>query len=175
MTPINPGHALRSLFHGLVEQVFMGELGICSPRLTEYLGDMLVDFVHMDRIFRMRSVDGSTIRDVSRVEAEAFLGPEIDVGTRTRIVNRFIGDFTLFWAGVYPENLRPVRGGGDRLRLYLVQGKRSYGIASELSASDGIPPAGLLRELSAEFECCVHGLSRVRSNWQQFSGPTREN
>jgi hypothetical protein len=125
--------------------------------------------VHVDGIYRMRTVSGEAIRDISRVEAEAHFGPDVDSTTRSRLINRYIGDFTLFWTGVYPESLRLPRRGVDRLHGYLIQGKRSYGIASELSGEETEPPAMLLRQLSREFECCVHGLHLVREGWQRLS------
>ena len=165
---ISPGHPLRRLFGGLVEQVFMIEMGICDTQLTDYLGAMLGDFVHVDAIFRLHTVDGGVIREVSQAEAEAYLGPEIDGTLRTRLINRYIGDFTLFWTGVYPESLRGRGAGVDRLHEYLLQGRRSYGIASELSGARTEPPATLLRKLSDEFECCVHGLRLVRAGWERI-------
>jgi len=104
--------SLQRTFAGLVEQVFMADVGICQPQVTEYVSRILTDFVHIDEIFRMRGVDGQTIREVSRVEAEAYLGPEIQGTQRTRLINRYIGDFTLFWTGVYPESLRRPRACG---------------------------------------------------------------
>ncbi len=166
---ISPGHPLRKLFSGLVEQVFMADMGICDLQLTEYLGEMLLDFVHVDRIYCMRNVSGEAIREISRLEAEAYLGPSTDCSARSRLINRYIGDFTLFWAGIYPESLRPPRVGVDRLHVYLIQGKRSYGIASELSRAESDPPATLLRCLSDEFEYCVHGLHLVRDSWERLS------
>lgn len=158
-------HPLRRLFGGLVEQVFMTDLGVCDTRLTTYLSELLCDFVHVDQIYQLHRVDGSTIREVSQMEADAFLGPHPESSARARLVNRFIGDFTLFWAGLYPEALRPRRSGADRLREYLLQGKRSYHIAGDLSEGDSRPPAEVLRRLSQEFECCVHGLQLVRSHF----------
>lgn len=158
-------HPLRRLFDGLVEQVFMVEVGICNPRLTHYLGDLLADFVHVDHIFRLREVSGQTICELSRMEADAWLGPQVAGTQRAALVNRYIGDFTLFWAGVYPETLRERVAGADRLHEFVLQGKRSYGIAGELIGSDSDPPGSLLRELSHEFESCVHGLSLVRRGW----------
>jgi hypothetical protein len=174
VSKISPSHPLRRLFGGLVEQVFMIEMGICDTRLTDYLSAMLGDFVHVDAIFRLRSVDGEVIREVSRAEAEAYLGPEIDGTMRTRLINRYIGDFTLFWTGVYPESLRRRGAGVDRLREYLLQGRRSYGIASELSGAQTEPPAALLRKLSDEFESCVHGLHLVREGWQRLDPTLRQ-
>jgi len=167
------GHALRRLFDGLVEQVFMIEMGICDTRLTGYLSALLNDFVHIDVIYRLHTVDGEVIREVSQAEADAYLGPEIDDTARTRLVNRYIGDFTLFWTGVYPESLRPRCAGVDRLREYLLRGRRSYGIASELSGEHAKPPAALLRRLSDEFESCVHGLHLVREGWEQLDPTLR--
>lgn len=158
-------HPLRQLFRGLVEQVFMVELGICDPPLTDYMAGMLTDFVHVDQIYRMRAVNGEAIREVSRIEAEAYLGPDVAGTQRACVVNRFIGDFTLFWTGVYPEALRARRAGADRLQEYMLQGKRSYGIASELAPPDAAPLPALLRELSDRFEYCVHGLNLVRRCW----------
>ncbi len=172
---ISAGHPLARLFQGTVEQVFQTEVGLCDPRVIDYLGGMLLEFVHMDRIYSLRTVDGQVIREVSRFEAEAYLGEGVSGTTRTRLVNRFIGDFTLFWAGVYPEALQPRNAGVDRLREFMLQGKRSYGIASELSESDTYPPADLLRALSVEFEACVHGLHLVRASWKELAQHGRPN
>ena len=152
----------------------MTELGICEPGLTDYLSGMLSEFVHVDWIYRMRAPDGRRLRELSEIEAEAHLGPDVDELTRKRIVYRYMGDLTLFWAGVYPEQLRPRRG-PDRLYAYVAHGKRSYGIASELSPAEAFPPARLLRQLSEEFECCVHGLRRVRAQWEHLGRPESGN
>lgn len=172
VSKIAKGHPLRRLFGGLVEQVFMTELGICDPRLTDYVGGLLGDFVHVDAIFRLRTVDGTVIREISQAEADAYLGPEVGGTLRRRLINRYIGDFTLFWSGVYPESLRRRRG-VDRLHEYVVQGRRCYGIASELSDEQVEPPAALLRKLSEEFESCVHGLHLVRESWRQVAPTAR--
>jgi hypothetical protein len=172
---IDARHPLRDFFAGLVEQVFMTDLGVCSPALSEYLSELLVDFIHVDEIYRMRTIDGQVIRELSRIQAEAYLGPGIDATRRNRLVNKYIGDFTLFWTGLYPEQLRPRVAQVDRLREYLLQGKRSYGIASELSDERARPPATVLRELSAQFEYCVHGLYLVRESWRQAQGEARRN
>lgn len=161
--------SLHRLFEGLVEQVFETQIGICDPRLNAYLSDLLTDFVHTDRIHRLRNCDGHAIREVSRMEAEALLPNVTRPSERTCVINRYIGDYTLFWTGIFPENLRPRHQyGADRLREYLLQGKRSYGIASELTEPDADPPAMLLANLSEQFECCVHGLHLVRENMAQL-------
>lgn len=167
MSNIGPEHPLRKYFAGLVEQAFITEMGIAEPALTEYLGDLLTEFIHVDQIYRLRRVDGCVIREISRMEAEATLRGDVNELARKRLINRYIGDFTLFWTGLYPETLRSRRS--DRLGEYLAQGKRGYIIASELSDADAEPPANLLHQLSAEFEYCVHGLHLVRENWDRLS------
>ena len=171
--PLN-NHPLRKLFAGLIEHVFNAELGVCDPRLTDYLGELLTDFVHVDHIYRLRNVDGDAIREVSRMQAEAVLVDIHDETARTRQIHRYIGDFTLFWSGVYPESLR-LRGAGRRLDEYLVQGKRGYEIAGELTRPGDRPGAEMLHKLSCEFEMCVHGLHLVRENWLQLTQPNQDN
>ncbi len=173
---LQPGHPLRKLFSGLVEQVFNVEIGICDPAVTDYLEELLAGFVHVDRIYCLRTVDDEVIRDISRMEAEAALAPGVPDTQRRRLINKYIGDFTLFWTGVYPESLWGRRQGGvDRLTPYLRQGKRSYGIASDLTRADDVPPAEVLQQLSEQFECCVHGLHLVRAGWERLGGADGRN
>ncbi|MCH7870093.1 MAG: hypothetical protein IID33_00170 [Planctomycetes bacterium] len=175
-TRIAPDNPLRRMFSGLVEQVFMSDLGICSVEVTTYISDILVDFIHVDHIHRLRTVDGASIRELSRMEADAYVGPESNEKLRAWLIHKHIGDFTLFWTGVYPENLNRRRSGGDAMREYLLQGKRSYGIASELTDSGSCPSAAVLRNLGEQFEYCVHGLHKVREGWEQLradAGPTK--
>lgn len=166
---IGPDHPLNRMFAGLVEQVFMAELGICNQQLLDYVSRLLTEFVHTDAIYRLRRLDGQAIHELAQMETDAHLGPDIDPTSRTRVVNLFIGDFTLFWTGVYPEQLRPRHQGADRMREYLLRGKFGYRVASELSEPESEPSPALLRQLSAEFEHCVHGLQRVRDTWELAS------
>lgn len=168
-------HALRRLFCGLVEQVFMTDLGVCETAVTGYLSDMLIEFLHVDQIHRLHTVDGRTIREVSRMQAEAHLGGHADISRRNRFVHKYIGDFTLFWTGIYPEHLMRRRHGSDLIQEYLLQGKRSYNIASELSREDDKPPADVLRNLGEQFEYCVQGLHLVREAWEGIAPPGSEN
>lgn len=147
----------------------MAEIGICDPKLTGYLTNLLVEFVHTDRIYQLHSPEGDAIRDLAAIEKEVVLPTDCDGSERTRIINKYVGDFALFWTGVYPETLRPRRRhGADRLREYMLRGKQSYSIASELTPDQAKPPGELLAHLSEQFECCVHGLHRVRESWEEL-------
>src|SRR5262249_9132072 len=100
------------------------------------------------------------------IEAEA-LPPE---GRTAREVHRHIGDFTLFWTGVYPEMLRKLRSAltRDSFIDYCEQGKRSYYIASRSEGEPYREEAPVLRRLSSEFELCAYGLSQVRREWERL-------
>jgi hypothetical protein len=93
---------------------------------------------------------------------------------RKRECHRHVGDFTLFWTGVYPEALgRLRRDSPDALIDYQEQGRRSYYVASRLSAGSFL--SSVFRRLSDEFELCAFGLSCVRREWERLEveGPRR--
>jgi hypothetical protein len=99
------------------------------------------------------------------LDAEA-MPPE---GRTRREVYRHIGDFTLFWTGVYPEALGRLRSvfSKDSFIDYCEQGKRSYFIASTFEEDPYRAEAPVLRRLSEEFELCAYGLNQVRREWER--------
>src|SRR5260370_38562928 len=115
--------SLRDLFAAVTEHDFQGDLGIADTRLTDYLTDMLVRFIRFDAIFRFRSTVGRRLEEV----AEMILEAEQRQGKPRREIYRHIGDFTLFWAGVYPEALTHLQSPDrkDHLLDYLELSKRS--------------------------------------------------
>ncbi len=163
MMQINNDHPLRRHFAGLIENAFYAEIGLCDPALTGYLADLLVSFTRADRLNAVLNARGKQIEQVAALllvlsDDAPPSGPD-----RDRTLYRNIGDYALFWAGVYPEQLRQARRrASDILLDYVVQGKRSYAIASELTAENDAPPASLFRHLSDDFESCLHGLGLVR-------------
>ncbi len=163
----NADHPLRRLFAGLTEHTFFDTLGIGDPRLVDYLSILLSRFVHMDAVYRLSSSAGKRLEEVAdmMLEAEA-LPPE---GRTRREVYRHIGDFTLFWTGVYPEMLDRLRSvlRKDHFIDYCEQGKRSYYIASTFEDEPYREEAPVLRRLSDEFELCAYGLNQVRREWER--------
>lgn len=159
-------HPLRRMFAGLTEQTFVVHLGVADPKLVDYLAGLLSRFLHIDQIYALRNARGKRLEEVAEMLAEA----EQRVASAKREVHRQIGDFTLFWTGVYPEALTyyrsPMRK--DHFIDYCEHGKRSYYIASTFEEEPYQEEAPLLRRLSREFELCAFGLSRVRSQWEKF-------
>ncbi len=168
MENIPSTHPLRRLFEGLVENAFCAEVGMCDPRLTEYVTDLLVSFTHIDRLNAIRNAAGKELDQIAAVLANTYEEQPRTRLDRDRIVYRNIGDFTLFWAGVYPEQLKlSRRDPSDVLVDYVTQGKRSYAIVSQLAKEDDAPPSSLFRHLSDDFEFCLHGLGLVRRGWEE--------
>ncbi len=149
-------------FAGLAESTFQVRLGVVDPPLVDYLSDLLVRFVRSDVVHRIRSVTGRPLLSIGEMATEA----NERLGDARREIHRHIGDFTLFWAGVYPEALR--RSAVEQFEDYCSHGKRSYHIASLIETSrDEAPPSVVLQRLSDQFELCAYGLREVRREWEE--------
>lgn len=158
---------LRRFFSGATEYAFAVRLGVVDPPLVDYVAEMLVRFVKSDAIYGVRNPRGERLLQVTDMLAEAHARQ----GSARRQMHRHIGDFTLFWTGVYPEIADRMRQGRkDSLLDYRDQGKRNYFIASTLPAEDGSAPDAVLKRLSDNFELCVYGLGEVRRQWSDREG-----
>lgn len=169
MAPISKTHPLHRWFEALVQDSFQQDLGLADARLLDYLADLLTEFIHVERINTVQDGSGRPIEEVAELLRKAETERAARDDERRRRFHRHIGDFTLFWTGVYPENLRHLRRrhSGDELIDYFAQGKRSYAIASELSSDRTVPAAQVFRALSEQFEYCVYGLGLVRKQWER--------
>jgi hypothetical protein len=162
-----PHHPLRRMFAGLTEQTFINTLGIGDPILIDYLSALLSRFIHVDAIYRLRNERGRRLDEIVDMVLEAEGMPA--EGRTRREVHRHIGDFALFWTGVYPETLRRLRSvlTKDHFVDYCAQGKRSYYIASTFEGDPYREEAPVLRRLSEQFELCAYGLTQVRVEWER--------
>jgi len=168
MEAIGPQHPLRRLFAGMVEHAFCSEVGMCSPRLTSYMADLLVNFTHVDTLSIVRNAQGKKLEQMASMLAIAMEDPPTNTLERDRAVYRHLGDFTLFWAGVFPEHLKRVAPHpADVFFDYVSQGKRSYAIVARLGRENDEPPPSLFRHLSEDFEFCLYGLNLVRKCWEE--------
>jgi hypothetical protein len=141
-------------------------LGVADPQVVDYLAKLLVRFLRSDMIFGVRDSEGKRLQDVAAMLNEA----QKRTGEARRRTFRHIGDFALFWAGVYPEALGRLQGRNSARHLidYCTQGKRSYLIASSIPAAEHDETDNtVLERLSQEFELCVYGLGEVRREWER--------
>ena len=164
-----PGHPLRRMFAGITEHAFMNTLGVADPPLIDYLALLLSRFVHSDSIYRLRGSDGHRLAELTEMAIEAEkLPPE---GRTRREYHRHIGDFSLFWSGLYPEvvNRMQTNPCKDHIVNFTTLGKRSYSIASRFSASEFADEAAIFRRLSEQFELCAFGLREVRKEFEDLA------
>jgi hypothetical protein len=152
-------------FTGLAEAAFHGRLGVADPPLVEYVARLLVRFIRIDTVYRIRDLVGRRLDEIVEMVGEA----EQRVGNARREVHRQIGDFTLFWTGIYPETLKRLRSPlrKDHFVDYCEQGKRSYYIASTYREGEYAEESPVLERISQQFELCAYGLSEVRRQWEQ--------
>lgn len=153
-------NGLKQLFAALTEHTFQVELGIADPPLTDYITDLLLRFSRLDALHRFRDTIGRRLEEVADMLAEA----EQRSAEPQRELFRHIGDFTLFWTGLYPEALNQLQSADrkDHLLDYYEQGKRSYRIASQFKDDPYREEAEVLDRLSQDFEACTLGLNCVR-------------
>lgn len=169
MAPLLAGEdVLRRLFAGAAEQTFEAELGVADPPLVEYLVELLLRFLRQEAIYGVRDDSGHRLTQVVDMVAEA----EQRAARSRREIYRHVGDFTLFFSGVYPEHLMRLQAPDckDHLVDYCQQGKRSYLIAASYAEDDeSREQAPVLRHLSEEFELCSEGLNRIRREFDLSS------
>ncbi|HVX13732.1 MAG TPA: hypothetical protein VHC22_21300 [Pirellulales bacterium] len=156
---------LYRFFSGLAEYTFEARLGVADPPLVDYIATLLTRFVHSDAIYSVRNPTGRRLEEV----AEMMLEADERIGNPRREVHRHIGDFTLFWTGVYPEALRRLKSASrfDYFIDYCEQGKRAYHIAATIPADDRAEENEVLERLSHDFELCAYGLGEVRREWER--------
>ncbi len=159
-----PDPTLRRLFGALVERAFIQTLGVYESCIADYLAAVLADFAHMQQVHKIKDLQGRPLDEVADMLLHADVRLQATSFNREREVHKHIGDFTLFWAGVYPESLPRMQAQSrrDHLLDYVQQGKNSYAIAASHDYGEYRREAPVLRKLSEEFEMCLFGLNSVR-------------
>jgi hypothetical protein len=157
---ISPNHPLRRLFADLITREIPGD-----PEVAAYVSDLLIDFVHVDNLYRIRNCRGKRLEDVGEMLLES--NPVLDAPSfdREREVRKHIGDYTLFLTGMFPEYVATLPRRGlrlDSLVDYVKAGKESYRIVGAFDQFEYRHVALLFRRLAEQFEYCMHGLNRVK-------------
>jgi hypothetical protein len=177
MVGVPSTHPLFRLLADLTQRNFTSNLGWPDAEVIGYLTEVLVDFVHVERLYRIRDARGRRVEEVAEMLAEGDLLHRADSLERERTVHKHIGDYTLFMAGVFPEFVRRLHTAkilisADAFLDYVQVGKRSYRIVSEFPTDFPGGPPPLFRKLSENFELCVFGLGYVRADLDRLRDPT---
>lgn len=165
MKPVSNDHPLSHLFAELVQKSVADRRLSGCKEIETYLTDLLVRFVHTDGVFAIRR-EGQPLNSVIEMVAEGDVRLNADSFERERQVHRHIGDYILFWSGVYPEFLRRLRvsGSPDLACDYTQQGSHSYYVVSTFDYPPFGEEAPTFRRLSEEFEGCTAALSDVAAS-----------
>jgi len=98
---IRPDHPLRRLFGDLVGKELPGDHEVAA-----YVANLLIDFLHVDHLYRIRNSRGKRLEEVGEMLVES--NPVLDARSfeREREVRKHIGDYTLFLTGMFSEWIR---------------------------------------------------------------------
>lgn len=168
-------HPLQQLFIDLVSRHYAEEIGIRDPQLVSYVASLLAEFCDVEQLYQIRNAAGRALTDVGEMLAESdpVFGPAPSFD-RERQVRKHIGDYTLFFTGMFPESINHFRLRHNRLENFvdwMKAGKESYYIVSKFDCFEYTKVAPLFANLSAHFEQCVYGLSRVKNDLQEMQHP----
>ncbi|MDA7951008.1 MAG: hypothetical protein MPJ24_05915 [Pirellulaceae bacterium] len=167
MNNAQPNRLLTRFFSGMTEYTFHVRMGVPDTKLVDYISDLLVRFVWLEKIYSVRTLRGKRITEVARMLTES----QHRKGAAKGEIQRQIGDITLFWAGLYPDALPKLQGKNraDYLLDYKKEGQRAYLQASRIPTTknkEGKETQKVLRRLGEQFEMCLFGLGEIRREWE---------
>lgn len=141
------------------------------PEVEHYLVNLLVKFLHQDHIFSIKDSAGKRVTSVAEMLEYGDVRLRADSFKAEREVHRHVGDFLLFWSGVFPEFLPSLAAPGTKdMPLNCVrQGQASYGIAGSFDHSPYESEARIFRRLSDRFVVYQRSLSLIRASFEGFS------
>ncbi len=164
---LGAGHPLRKLFRKALDFGFR-ENTADRPGVGSYIEEqILCEFIHSDNLYKIKDSAGRPLEDVADLLTEGDVRLNARSFNREFEVHKHIGDYTLFMLGMFPLALarrsgkefilgRIIVPGSTLYDHYLLQGKRSYGLASEFTERE------LFLELSTNFLLYRNVLELVR-------------
>jgi hypothetical protein len=172
---IPESHPLEQLFLELVGRHYAEEIGLRDPQIVNYVAHLMTEFCEIEQLFNIRDAAGRALTDVGEMlmESNPVYGPAPSFD-RERQVRKHIGDYTLFFTGMFPESINHFRLRKNRLENFvdwMKAGKESYYIVSKFDCFEYTKVAPLFASLSSHFEQCVYGLNRVKNDLQEMQHP----
>jgi hypothetical protein len=171
---ISESNPLQQFFQEVVERNY-DELGIRNFEVQSYVANLLTEFCEGESLYKIRNADGRQLSDVGEMllQADPVYGPAPSFD-HERQVRKHIGDYSLFFTGMFPESLNHSRL--RRMRLenlidIMRAGKESYFIVSKFEHFEYAKVAPLFRRMSQEFEKLVYGLNQVKNDLEEMQHP----
>jgi hypothetical protein len=165
---------LQQFFNHIVERNYE-EVGIRQPEVHAYVATLLTEFCELENLYKIKNADGRALADVGEMllESDPIYGPAPSFD-RERQVRKHIGDYSLFFSGMFPESINHHRLRKYRLEGFLdfvKAGKESYYIVSKFEHFEYAKVAPLFRRMSQEFERLVYGLNQVKNDLEEMQHP----
>ncbi len=172
---IPESHPLQQLFEDLVGRHYAEEIGIRDPQIIGYVSHLLAEFCDTEQLYKVRDSGNRPLDDVGEMllESDPVYGPAPSFD-RERQVRKHIGDYTLFFAGMFPESINHFRLRRQRVENFIdwmKAGKESYYIVSKFEHFEYAKVAPLFASLSKNFEGCVFGLNMVKNDLEEMQHP----
>jgi len=152
------GKRLPEFFYESIEQNF-SRFDFADVFFKKYMLDLLIDFTDAEKFYMVNNIVGGDNPNPVKFLNLAKIAQDCEIGkvfTEERKFDKYLGDFSLFGLGIFPENFKEVR-------LYSWIGKERYSKAAELYPAD---LSKTLRNMSSNFESCVSGLKDVRKEFK---------
>ena len=168
---LSKNQTLRGLFDELLTRNFEESLRLSDREIISYMADLLTEFSRVEQVYAIRDASGKSLEDVGEMLLASNPLFEAASFDREREVRKHIGDYTLFFAGLFPEAVnrwRLRRQRLDSLIDYVRTGKESYFIVSEFNLFEYKDSAPLFKKMSDQFEYCVFGLNLVKRNLERM-------
>jgi len=168
-------HPLQELFGELIHHHFDHNIGLRDNEVQDYIANILTEFCECEQLFKIRNASGRPLSDVGEMllESDPVYGPAPSFD-RERQVRKHIGDYILFFSGMFPESINHYRLRRQRLENFvdfMKAGKESYYIVSKFEHFEYAKVAPLFARLSHEFERCVYGLNLVKNELAEMQHP----
>jgi hypothetical protein len=172
---IPESHPLQELFQDLVGRHYAEEIGLRDPQIVAYVSHLLAEFCEADQLYKIRDAAQRPLSDVGEMllESDPVYGPAASFD-RERQVRKHVGDFTLFFAGMFPESINHFRLRRQRLENFvewIKAGKESYYIVSKFEHFEYARVAPMFASLSRNFEACVYALNMVKNDLEEMQHP----
>src|SRR5215831_1446132 len=173
-TMVSESNPLHQFFTAVVEHNY-DEVGVRSAEVQSYVATLLSEFCETDNLYKIKNADGRTLCDVGEMllESDPVYGPAPSFD-RERQVRKHIGDYALFFSGMFPESLNGARLRRSRMESlidFVRAGKESYYIVSKFEHFEYAKVAPLFRRMSQEFEQLVYVLNQVKNELEEMQHP----
>ena len=164
---IDRNHPLRKLFRNALD-FGLEHNPTEKTGVADYLEEqVLCEFIQAKELYKIEDTEGNSLEDIADMMAEGSVLINAESFQREFQVHKHIGDYTLFMLGMFPTTLSSRKGKEFLLgslvipdaslsEHYMLQGPRSYKIASEFTNGD------IFLELSSNFLLYMNVMEFVR-------------